>query len=237
MRIWHQSMTELDGLTVYRQSLESHAKKVLAKDQTIEVHGLPTGSYFGRTPTEVLGNAFGHHRVLDPVLDNAVNAEREGFDAFVVGSFLVGCSIGKLIAPISNSPGVGWLTRLSVEAHGLQARVMDARAIDPGFDEPALAAAYHQPEPIIAAFTTVAQQAIRDGADVIVPAEGVLAELLYVNQVKEIDGATVLDVFGVTWAYAAMLAGLRASIGLTVARKWHYRRDDPALIQMLVPKR
>jgi len=261
MRIWHQSMTELDGLTVYRQSLESHAKKVLSPGQSIEVHGLPTGSYFGRTPTEVLGNAFGHHRVLDPVLDNAVNAEREGFDAFVVGSFsepfmrelrsavdipvvsvteaafLVGCSIGKLIAPISNSPAVGWLTRLSVEAHGLQSRVMNALAIEPGFDEPALAAAYDKPEPVISAFKAVASQAISQGADVIVPAEGVLAELLYVNGVKEIEGATVLDVFGVTWAYAAMLAGLRSSIGLTVARKWHYRRDDRALIQLLVPPR
>ncbi|MEI6838079.1 MAG: hypothetical protein WCK56_09815, partial [Alcaligenaceae bacterium] len=69
------------------------------------------------------------------------------------------------------------------------------------------------------------------------PEGGVLAELLYVNGVKEIEGATVLDVFGVTWAYAAMLAGLRSSIGLTVARKWHYRRDDPALIQLLVPPR
>ena len=261
MRIWHQSMAELDGLDVYRQSLEKHAQKVLSSGQTIEVHGMPTGSYFGRTPTEVLGNAFGHHRVLEPILDNAVNAERQGFDAFVVGSFsepflrelrsavdipvvsvteaafLVGCSIGKLIAPISNSAAVGWLTRLSVQAHGLQSRVMDTLALDPGFDEPALAAAYDKPEPIIHAFKVIASQAVKQGADVIVPAEGVLAELLYVNGVKDIEGATVLDVFGVTWAYAAILAGLHSSIGLTVARKWHYRRDDRELIQLLVPRR
>jgi hypothetical protein len=54
-----------------------------------------------------------------------------------------------------------------------------------------------------------------------------------VNGIKEIESVPVLDVFGATWAYAAMLAGLRARTGLKVGRKWHYRRDDPQLVREL----
>jgi hypothetical protein len=41
-----------------------------------------------------------------------------------------------------------------------------------------------------------------------------------------------MDVFGTTWAYAAMLVRLSSRTGLRVGRSWHYRRD-PELIQRL----
>lgn len=78
MRIWHQSMTELHTLGAYHASLENHAKKVLEADQQIEVHGMPPGAYLGRAPSAALPNAFAHHRILDPVLDNAVSSEHQG---------------------------------------------------------------------------------------------------------------------------------------------------------------
>ncbi len=87
MRIWHQSSTEIDGLGAYKQALVRHAADILGPDGGIEVHGIPGGRYRGRTPSGSLGNAYVHHRVLEPILDNAVRAEREGCDAFVLGSF------------------------------------------------------------------------------------------------------------------------------------------------------
>ena len=87
MRLWHQSMTELHDLGAYKASLETHAQKVLGDMDVVEVHGMPKGAYHGHSPTAALSNAFAHHRVLDPVLDNAVRAEQLGFDAFVIGSF------------------------------------------------------------------------------------------------------------------------------------------------------
>jgi allantoin racemase len=122
---------------------------------------------------------------------------------------------------------------MSVEAHGLQARVLDVTAIDPPLDEPALAAGYRNPAPIIAAFTRAAEQAIAAGADVIIPAEGVLAQLLVINGVTTIAGAPVLDVFAAAWCYAQMLMRLWSRTGLRVGRNWHYRRDDVDLIRDL----
>ena len=34
-----------------------------------------------------MGNAYLHHRILEPILDNVIAAERQGYAAFVMGSF------------------------------------------------------------------------------------------------------------------------------------------------------
>ncbi|QIL80176.1 hypothetical protein G7047_09865 [Diaphorobacter sp. HDW4A] len=243
MRIWHQSCTELDGLGVYRRTLDAHARAIVATDCSVELHGIPAGRYRGRSPSSALGNA--------------VRAEREGYDAFVLGSFsepflrelrsavdipvvslteaslLVACSLGRYIAPISNAPTTAWMTQMSVESHGLNARVLHAESIKPPLEEPALARGFDDPVHVIASFTQAAREAIADGADVLIPAEGVMAELLWANGVHSIDDCPVVDVFGAAWAWAEMMVKLRKRSGLAVGRAWHYRRADPALIHEL----
>lgn len=255
-RLWHQSVNELDQLDVYGRALSEHARAVLGADATVDVHGLPSGTYGGLSATGALGNAFIYHRLLDRVLVNAIEAERQGYDAFVIGSFsepllreirsavdipvasltesslLVACSLGKLIAPISNAAAVVWMVGTAVEKHGLHARVLDVQSIEPPLEEPALQAAYQRPGPVLDAFRAAAERAVARGADVVIPAEGVLAELVYRAGLRSVAGATVLDVFGATWAHALMLVRLWRT-GLRVGRAWHFRRDDPALVQAI----
>lgn len=257
LQIWHQSVNELDHLGVYKRALEVHAAEVLNGDADVVVHGLPSGSYGGASATAVLGNAFAYHRILSRVIHNAIAAERQGYDAFVIGSFsepflreirsavdipvasltesglLVGCSLGSYVALISNAPAVQWMTKVAVDKHRLAARVLDVAALDPPLDEPALARAYADPAPVIANFTAMAKRLVARGADVIIPAEGVLAELLVRHGVREIAGAPVMDVFAVTWAYALMEIRLWSRTGLRVGRSWHHRRDDPAIVARL----
>jgi len=257
MKLWHQSMTELHDLKAYKDSLEAHASKVLTPQDIVEVHGMPKGAYRGHSPTAALSNAFAHHRILDPILDNAVNAEKQGFDVFVVGSYsepflrelrsavdipvvsiteatlLVACSIGRLSVPIANDPGIAWIVRESVHTHGLNARVLTPRAIEPALDEHQMAEAFKNPPILIDCFAVAARKAIAEGADVIIPAEGVLSEFLYNNNIKMIDSAPVMDSFGVTWAYAAMMHNLKDKLGLSVSRKMHYQRNNPDLIEAL----
>jgi Asp/Glu/hydantoin racemase len=257
LRIWHQSVNELDHLDVYKRSLERHASEVVGDDAEIVVHGLPSGTYGGVPATVALSNAYAYHRLLSPVIERAITAERQGYDAFVIGSFsepflrevrsavdipvaslvesalLVGCSLGGSIALISNAPAVQWMTKLAVERHKLASRVLEVASIDPAFDEPALAAAYSDPAPVLSAFMTTAERLIADGADVIVPAEGVLAELLVRHGIHRVSGAQVVDVFAVTWAYALMQIRLWSKTPLRVSRSWQYRRDDPAIVELL----
>jgi allantoin racemase len=257
MKIWHQSATELGALGAYKLAIEAHAAQVTGGEAQVDVHGLPPGAYAGAAPSAVLANAYAYHRTLSCVIDYAIQAEREGYDAFVVGSFsepflreirsavdipvaslaessvLVGCSLGHSIAMISNAPSVQWMTKSAVEKHGLGARVLDVVSLDPPLDEHALSAAFADPAPLIASFRACASRLVARGADVIIPAEGVLAGVLVRNGIKEIEGAALIDVFGVTWHYAMMLARLWSKTGLRVGRAWHYRRDDPALVARL----
>lgn len=259
MKIWHQSMTELDGVAAYRASLEAHASSVLGPGCSVAVHGMPVGAYHGRAPTVALSNAFASHRILDPVLDFAIQAECTGFDAFVLGSFsepflaelrsavdipvvsvaeatfLTACSIGALAATIVNDPAIGRLVRKSIDAHGLTRRIQLPHSITPALDEHQLAEAYVKPAKLLDAFRSAARVAIDAGADVIIPAEGVLSEFLHTHRVTEIDGVPVLDSFGVAWLHARMLVDLRARTGLSVSRQGRYRRDDPELVAVLSP--
>lgn len=254
MRIWHQSMTELEAIPAYKNSLEAHAFAILGATRSVEVHGLPTGTYLGRSPTAALSNAYAAHRMLDPVLDYAVQAERAGFDAFLIGSFsepfltelrsavdipvasvaeaafFTACSVGARAATIVNDPAVGRLVSKSIETHGLARRVQPPRPIAPALDEHQLAAAYAQPAGLLEAFRAAARGCIADGADVIIPAEGVLSEFLYTQRVTTVEGIPILDAFGVAWLHASMLAELRRSTGLTVSRAGRYARDDPELV-------
>lgn len=256
-RIWHQSVNELDHLAVYKRALETHAAEILGDDAEVVVHGLPAGTYGGAPATPVLGNAYAYHRILTRVIDNAIAAERQGYAAFVIGSFsepflreirsavdipvasltesglLVGCSLGSYVGLISNAPPVQWMTKVAIDKHRLAARVLDVVSLDPPLDEPALATAYANPAPVIASFTAAAERLVARGADVIIPAEGVLAELLVRHGVRDIAGAPIMDVFAVTWAYALMEIRLWSKAGLRVGRSWHYRRDDPALVARL----
>jgi hypothetical protein len=125
------------------------------------------------------------------------------------------------------------MTRTAVDKLGLGARVLDVVSVEPALEEPALEAAYADPQPVIAAFTAAAERLIARGADVIIPAEGVLAELLARHGVREIQGAPVMDVFGVAWAYALMEVRLWRNTGLRVGRAWQHRRDDPAIVSRL----
>src|SRR5258708_18263184 len=216
-RIWHQSTTEIDHIGVYKQSLIDRARLILDADVELDVHGLPGGAYQGRAPSAALGNAYLHHRILEPILHNAIEAERQGYAAFVMGSFsdpfiremrsavdipvisltesalLIGCSLGKYLVPISNAPAVGWMTSTSSDAYGRPSRVLDVMSIDPPMDEPALAKGYADPGPVIAAFTRAAERAVAAGAGGIIPAQGWLAQTPFIHCTQTTSSPPPLD--------------------------------------------
>jgi allantoin racemase len=254
VRIWHQSMTELEELGQYRTTLEAHARKVLSDRTAVSVHGLPAGSYGGLAPSDVLGYPYAYHLVLGHAIEAAYQAEREGYDAFVVGSysepflreirslvdipvaslaestFLVACSVGKYQALIANSPSIERIVSTQIHKHGLRERVMGVYSLDPPLTENRLSAAYQDADAMIESFLAVARRAIDAGADVVVPAEGVLAELLWANGVDRVDDVPVMDSLGVAWHYAEMMVGLWQRTNLRAGRRWEYPRAPEQIL-------
>lgn len=247
IRIWHQSVNELDRIEAYKRGIECHAA-ILGGAASVAVFGMPVGTYGELSPSDALGNAYLYHRVLSPIVDQAVKAEQQGYDAFVMGSFsepylremrtavdipvvslteaslLTGCALGVKIGMISNAANVAYMTSNSVAKHHLEARVSAVTSLIPGMDEYELIAARDNPQALIDAFTSRARELIADGAEVIVPAEGVMAEIFAANGLTRIDDAVVLDVFAAAWTQAIGLVSLRRSLGLGVSRAWAYRR-------------
>lgn len=258
LRFWHQSMVELDTACPYRDFLAAHAAAVLGPQATLSVHGLCNGSLRGHPSTPGLSNAFVYHRVLDQIIDNAIEAQRTGYDAFIIGSFsepylreirsildipvlsvlestlLTGCSLGQRIVPICNAPSVADMVNRAIDQHGLGARVMVAVAIEPALDEPTLANAIAEPGPVLVAFAGSARHWLARGAEVLVPAEGVLSTVLTANQVQAIDGAPVVDVFAIVWRHAVMMTRLKQDLNIGVSGIGHYARGDQALVDALI---
>ncbi|MCO5064283.1 MAG: aspartate/glutamate racemase family protein [Rhizobiaceae bacterium] len=257
-RFWHQSATELDALGGYKAFISTHGAKVLEGRASIELHGVRSGSYFGRAVTPALRSAFAFHRILDQIIDRAIEAERQGFDAFIIASFsepflreirsvvripvismlesalLVGCSLGRKVVPIANGSEIAAVVRDAVDMHGLDKRVMPAVSLSPAWHEPALAASLSNPSPVIDAFKKAAQEAISQGAEVIVPAEGVMATVLSSQGITQIDDAPVLDVFAIAWLYALMLVSLRRTIGTQTSNVGYYAQGDRGLLNLLI---
>ncbi len=258
-RLWHQSVTELNRGNAYSTALVRLGRQALGERAVVETFGLPPGTYGGRAVSVSLGNAFIYHRILDRIIDHAITAERDGYDAFVLGSFsepflaeirsvvdipvvsifeatlLVGCSLGTRLGFVTTSQDVKGMIEKALPAHGLASRVAAVLPLDPPLEGAVLHASFEHPEPVVHSFERAADAAIAHGADVLIPAEGVIAALLTDRGITRHRDAPVMDVFGVTWSYACMLAELRASSGLGVTRRGRYAPPDPELFRRLAP--
>lgn len=257
MRIWYQTMTDVDSYPAYRDALERHAARVLDDGASVEVHGVAPGTYAGQPPVSVLRYPYGYHVLLEQVLANVLRAQAEGFDAVVLGSYsepflrearcaveipvasmaeatlLVGCSVAARAALISVTDDIAYMAERLVDKHHLRDRVACVRRVDPPVDEVGLLAMFADPAEFVALFTEQARAAIAERADVIIPAEGVLNELLVEGGLREVDGVCVMDCVGVSLAYAEMLVKLHRHTGLHAGRRWEYPLAPPAVTALL----
>jgi allantoin racemase len=255
MRIWHQSMTVLEEYGFYAQTLGRHARASVAQDTEVVLHGLRAGTYGGLAPAEVLKYPYPYHVILNQALENCFQAQSEGFDAVALASYsepflrearslvdipvaslaestlLVGCSMAKYLGLVSITPEVVRMTWDVIHKHGLERRVSGIYTLDPPLAELGLAAAFREPAAFIAAFEQTATRAIEDGADLIIPAEGIFAELLWANDIRRVGGVSVMDSLGTLFMYSELLVNLRRRSGLEVGRRWEYSRPAPDVLQ------
>lgn len=249
MRIWYQSMTDLERLPHYAKVLTDHIGEVATDEVAIDVVGVPPGTYGVDAPMSHLRYPAGFHRALLPVLDYVVQAQNQGYDAFVMGSFvapflrearssvvlpvasmaesalLVGRSLSRRIAMICISADqVGTATDL-VEVLQLGAFVRTTRSLEdlaPGGapDESVLSQALTTSGGrLLEMFVRACREAISGGADLIIPAEGILSEVVRLNGIRDVDGAPVMDCVEVSISHAALLARLVKNGSVGVGRR------------------
>lgn len=257
MRLWYQSMTPLSRLPRYAAALQAHGREACAPGTEVTVRGVSEEPYEGSMPADVLKYPYAKLVLQAECIELARRAEREGFDAFVLGSFsepflpeirsildipvvsmaeatmLVACSLAEQFALVTIAPANAKRLRAVVQRHGMKERVSAVHSLARRADEGSLDAALEDGTSVVEDFTRVAEAAIEAGADVVVPAEGVLNEVVHRAGMRTLGEATILDCVGATLLYAELMVHLGQRLGTGVGRRWAFARPAPELLARL----
>jgi allantoin racemase len=246
-RFWYQSFVHPIEQAPYIERLQSLLDSVASQNCTFEVHGLDPPDHFFHPLTEF--------RCAAQTIRNALEAERAGYDAFVIGhfqepgllevrgavdfpviglgeaTFLAALSMGRKLGLVTIDPiFIDWHER-QVRAHGLDQRVTGVRAIH--LDLAGFMGAFTDEADYLkvrANFIDQVRPLVASGAEVIIPAGG-LPMLLFARECPFlIDGALVLNGIAVVAKAAEMALSLHRLTGSVVSRRGIYAKASPECI-------
>jgi len=247
-KIWYQSFVHPVEQQPYIERLRAFLDKAAAPDIRFEVHGLDPPDRHFHPLTEF--------RCAAQTIRNALEAERAGYDAFVIGHFqepgllqirgaldipVIGLGEASLLAALTMAGRLGLVTidaafidwhERQIAAHCLGQRVAGVRALQ--MDLPRFMRAFTDEAAyakVRAEFVEQVRPLIAVGAELILPAGG-LPMLLFARECPfVIDGALVLNGIAVAVKAAEMALALRDLTGAVVSRRGTYAKASPACIE------
>lgn len=241
LRIWYQGFLDLATVPAYEPALREHAAAVLRPGTEVAIHGMPPGSFDGTSPAEIARYAYTTDLHTQRLIDNARTAEAEGYDAFAIGivqnpglrtmrtlvdipvagygeaAMHLACMLGRRFSVLAFNPDLLDLLDEQIDQYGLRSRAAPTTLIETDYG--AVARGFDDPAPLIGAFEDAAGRALAAGADVRIPGQMVLAQILWQNGVRRVDGAPVVDALAAALKSAELLAEMRRDSGV-----WHSRR-------------
>ena len=253
-RLWYQSFVHPTEQAPYIARLEQVLAQLAAPGSQFEVHGLdPPDHYF---------HPLSEFRCAAQTIRMALTAERQGYDAFVIGHFqepglleirgaldipviglgetamLSACSMGRRFALVTIDPVfIDWHER-QVTAYGLTERLAGVRAIKidlAGFMRAFTdEAAYRD---VRADFIAQVRPLVAAGAEVIIPAGG-LPMLLFARECPfVIDRALVLPGIAVVAKAAETAVALQRLTGSVVSRRGTYAKASRQAVEEFLSTR
>jgi len=242
MKIWYQSMTTISAWSAYNAALRKVLSSVAAPTTQIEVHGIEKRGG--------VGDQYRYLEFIETqeVLENVEKADQQGFDAFLIGNIcdpglreareitdmpVIGlgetsCQIASLMggnfSVVTGSPKLMPRIVENFKRYG-HANIMHSALsmemirlvdLDLGFSDPAMGKA------LIERFLTEVDKVCDEGAEVIVPAVGVLMVLLAREEIYSGGKMNIPIVNGVKALVkmGEMAVQLRAAMG----NNWTSRR-------------
>lgn len=243
MKIWYQSNSTYrfdpasDG---YGRNLEAQCKRAARLGTEVFVTGVKT---HGQDIDIYKSIMYWHTNQL---INNVMRAEKEGFDAFVIGcSFDVGMDIGReitsmpvigiaqanlhvaammgeLFTVVTCMPRLAERYRQLIRAYGLQQKYLSNNYIYEisEWDLAAKLKAGDEEElsSLSDTFRRLAEKAVSEGASVIVPVPAHISQLfLQTGGLTNLNGATVLDPVAVAVKVAEFMVDLK-TLGMDISR-------------------
>lgn len=256
MKIWHQSFTDLTALPGYAGMLAEQGRRALSKGVVLDLHGVMPGTYpRGVAPVELGAYKWVQEMITVQVVENCIRAEREGYDAVAMSCFadpglelvrslvdipvvssletalLVSCTVGRRPGLLALDGANVRILEPLVAAYGFCERVAGIHELRPPLTELELDKGFKGSAELVERFRENARRLIAQGADVLIPAEGVLNTLMVRNELTEVDGVPVMDSYGAVLAMAEMLVQMQQRTGLRVSRSGAYAKPSAAVVE------
>ena len=250
MKLWCQSCTDMGNNPIwndYEACLEKHFRKVARPGTEISLHG--TRVFSGRTRLY----QYDVYLHTSQIIEGAIRAEREGYDAFVqlgmqdYGFLEVREAVGiPVIFPVENAlrvasliaPRIAFLTyshimldRLNekARAYGFNDRMTAGGSVE--LTPKDLSAAFRNPEPVVSLLEAEAQKIAKQGANILITAGNPIAMLLVDRGIKELGGIRVLDSQGTLVKMAELMVDLH-KMGINRDRMGQYAPQPKDVLGM-----
>ncbi len=227
MKLWIQSSANMGvdpAWSDYERALKSHLHNVARADTTISLKGTnifsPGVNYYW----------YDRHLHASQIIEAAIQAEREGYDAFVQTGMLdygyfeikeaisipaifpieTALHVATLLAPrfaffAMNPAFLEHLTQ-KAKSYGFEGRMVPGSFVEIHYQE--LGHAFKNPQPLVERLAIEAKRLGEMGANILVFAGNPVAMLLISNGIKEIGGVRILDSIGILVKMAEMMVEL-----------------------------
>lgn len=252
MRLWEQGLVATYTLPGYKELIAEHYDAFRRPDTVIDIHGVKdeTNAASAKVAGRAVNYAYLHRMHDNRILQNVLQAERDGYDGVMIGvlqdpalreargivdipvigygevSMLTACMLGERFSFLCINPQMDTLVQQMIRERGLGARAAKTTYLACGYDD-LQAAVNGKPQRFLDAFEAGARQAIQQGADVLLPGQTIMAELLWKAGVTRVDDAVVLDPRLPMLRTMEMLVDLRKA-GISVARRGFYGARPPS---------
>jgi allantoin racemase len=253
LRVWYQSFTEPQETAHYHDRLVGYAASAARAGTTIDVKGMSPPSRRHRI-TEL--------RCALDVVRNAIEAERAGFDAFLVGHFqdsglyearsavdipvvglgessmLHACTLGSTVGLITIHPCFIPIHRDQIRRYGLHERITHVSAVESSGTD--YVRAFQDPaaaRDLADKYVREIDALVRGGTEVVLPAGG-LPALLFGDEVRTSAAPGVLvDCISIAIKACEMAVDLRRFNGTGPSRLMTFSKpSDAALAAIGVSK-
>lgn len=246
-RIWYQSFVDPVEQASYIDRLRDRLRQLVSPGISVDVRGISPPDRFFHPITEF--------RCAEQTIRAGIEAERAGYDAFVIGHFqepgltecrgalnipvvglgeatmLFACSIGRKIGLVTIDPiFIPWHDEQIVR-HGLSQRVGGVAAIKA--DLPRFMRAFTDAAEYALVrddFVRQVQPLLERGCDVLIPAGGLPMLLFAQQQPFLIEGAVVLEGIATVIKAAEMALALHGLTGAAASRRGLYSRAPDGAI-------
>lgn len=251
MRIWFHKHTVEGRLPLLDQWYGEHLAAITRPGAVVDVRTLPSDTYPDNTPFGLVKYQSAQVLFSQYFAQSAVRAERAGYDAWVSAAgqdpglrdarhlaaiptlgygqtaFGMCAMTGQRFGLLGFMPPLEEPIRANVRRYGVEPMLAAYEVLPGGWDSvhAALAGDFDR---FLATYQEGAARAAGDGAEVIIPAEGIPNEILWHLGIHELAGLPVIDPAGLSVKVAEMLVGLK-ELGIFARAEVGYWLGRPSL--------